>query len=285
MTPPDTTKFFFIHLMKTGGSSFTEHLQDNFIPDQTYPDACMISGTDFFRRTEAYLHAPKFVADVNAMSGKLRIVLGHVPYAVRSLLVDDYVAITLLRDPVERTISYLKHCRRYHPEHSGKSFEEIYEDPWFYATFINNYQTKIFSMSASEALCEDRFSDGSPTLPPRSELGNAQNLSSELNSFRIRYPGRFLLECFATGTGLIDVDDKRLAIAKENLSAIEVVGVTEYYDHFLAQLSDRYDWVTRPLPRHHVGEAGTISAEFKSRIARENAFDIELYEYACSLSH
>jgi hypothetical protein len=285
MTPPDANNFFFIHLMKTGGSSFTEHLQGNFNHDQTYPDACMISSNDFFRRTEAYLHAPKFVADVNGMSGKLRMVLGHVPYAVRSLLDDDYVAITLLRDPVERSISYLKHCRRYHPEHSGKSFEEIYEDPWFYATFINNYQTKIFSMSASEALSEERFADDLPNIPPRRELGDGQSLSPELNSFRDRSPGRFLLECFATSTGLIGVDEQRLAVAKENLSEVDVVGVTEHYDRFLMQLADEYGWVIKSIPHHHVGEIGTISPEFRNRIAKDNAFDVELYNYARSLSN
>ncbi len=74
------------------------------------------------------MHVPKLVADVNKLDGELRIVLGHVPYAVRSLLTKDYVAMTLLRDPVDRTISYLKHCRRYHIEHMAQTLEQIYED-------------------------------------------------------------------------------------------------------------------------------------------------------------
>jgi hypothetical protein len=284
MTPPKENKYFFIHVMKTGGTSFTEHLHANFTADQLYPDACMVSNNDFFRRMEAYLHVPKFVADINAMDGQLRLVLGHVPYAARSLLNNEYVAMTLLRDPVNRTLSYLKHCRRYHPEHSKMTLEQIYEDPWFYASFICNYQTKIFAMSAQEALAEVRFADNSPRIPPRQELRDGQNLSSDLNLLRNRSPGRFALECFAASTGVIDVDEKRLAVAKENLSAVEVVGVTEHYDRFLRQLVDRHGWQIRALPHRHVGEMEVISPEFQRRIAIDNAYDMELYEYAKALS-
>ncbi len=180
---------------------------------------------------------------------------------------------------------WAKHCRRYHPEHSGKTLQEIYEDPWFYASFICNYQTKIFSMSPNEALAEDRLLVNAPRLPPRRELGDGQNLSSELTQFRDQSPGRFSLECFAASTGVIHVDDRRLAIAKESLAAVDVVGVTARYDYFLNQLVDRYNWDIKPLPHRHVGESGSISPEFRRRIASDNAFDLELYEHAMALSN
>jgi hypothetical protein len=212
------------------------------------------------------------------------MVRGHVPYSVRSLLHDNYIAMTLLRDPIDRTLSYLKHCRRYHAEHHELALEEIYEDPWFHATFIQNYQTKIFSMSAQEALAENRFADGSPRVPPRRELGDGQNLSAELKLLRDCSPGRLSLECFAASTGVINVDQKRLTVAKENLSSVEVVGITEHYDRFLKQLINRYGWEIKSIPRRHVGEMEAISPEFRNRIACDNAFDIELYEYARTLS-
>ncbi len=93
-----------------------------------------------------------------------------------------------------------------------------------------------------------------------------------------------LLKCFAASTGVINVDDERLAIAKKNLSAVDVVGVTEHYDRFLQQLVDRYGWEIKPIPHRHVGEVDAISPEFRNRIAHDNIFDMELYEYAKSLS-
>ncbi len=284
MTPPGGNKFLFIHVMKTGGTSFADIVGANFSPSERYPDACVAGNAEIFRRIEAYLFVPGLVADVNALSGKLRLVRGHVPYAVRSLLQNSYVAMTLLRNPVDRTLSYLTHCRRYHAEHHKLELEDIYEDPWFYATFIQNYQCKIFSMTAQESLAEDRLVDNSPRLPPRQELGDGQHLSPDIQLLRDRSPGRVSLECFAASTGVIRVDDKRLAIAKENLSAVEVVGVTEHYDRFLRQLIDRYDWQIKSIPHRHAGERDAISPEFRNRIAFDNAFDMELYEYAKSLS-
>jgi Sulfotransferase family len=284
MALAEKDRFFFIHVMKTGGTSFAEHLRANFTAEQRYPDACITSETGFFDRVEAYLHVPKLVADVNALDGQLRIVLGHVPYSVRSLLSKDYVALTLLRDPVDRTLSFLKHCRRYHIEHMGQALEEIYADAWFHASFMSNYQTKIFSMSVQEALAENRYLPTSSKVPPRSELIDGESFSPEVQILRDSAPGRFSMECFAASTGVINIDEKRLAAAKENLSAVEVVGVTEYYDHFLQQLVNRYNWTITSIPPRHTGEQDAISPEFRNRIASDNIFDIELYEYAKSLS-
>jgi hypothetical protein len=136
MTQVQENRYFFVHVMKTGGTSFTDILRANFTSDQRYPDALMSKETGFWERTEAYLHVPNLVASVNAWDSQLRIVLGHVPYAVRSLLPQNYQAITLLRHSVDSAISYLRHCRRYHNEHMPLTLEEIYEDKWLQASGI-----------------------------------------------------------------------------------------------------------------------------------------------------
>lgn len=284
MPPANNNKFLFIHVMKTGGTSLSNVIGANFPANVSYPDACLAPDAHAFHRFEAYLFVPGLVEKVNALNGQLRMVRGHFPYAVRELLDDSYIAMTLLRDPVERTLSYLKHCRKYHNEHVNLELEQIYEDTWFRATFIQNYQTKLFSMSAQEALTETRFPDDEPKLPPRRELGDGQNLSDDIKAFRARSPGRVSLECFSASTGVIQVDNKRLSIAMENLSAVEVVGTTEHYDRFLRQLVDRYGWQITSVPHLHASKDATISPAFRQRIAFDNAFDMELYEYARSLS-
>jgi Sulfotransferase domain len=277
-------RFLFIHVMKTGGTSFFDVIADNFSAEERYPEACVSPNAPIFRHIEAYLFVPGIVSEVNALQGKLRIVSGHIPYATRALLKDPFIAITLLRNPVDRTLSYLKHCRRYHLEHQGMDLEEIYEDLWFRTTFIQNYQTKLFSMSPEEALAEDRFLAGSPQLPPRHEMGDGTNLTQEVQDFRSKSPGRVSLECFAASTGVIQVNSKRLSIAKENLASVEVVGVTERYDRFLRLLNSRYGWQVKSMPHRHTGERDIISPQFKNRIALDNEFDMELYEHAMSVS-
>ncbi|MCB1704494.1 MAG: sulfotransferase family 2 domain-containing protein [Halioglobus sp.] len=284
MTPPADRKFLFIHIMKTGGTSFADIIAANFAADQRYPDACVAADAGIFRRIEAYLFVPGLVADVNALQGRLRMVRGHIPYATRSLLQDRYIAMTLLRDPVERTLSYLKHCRRYHTEHQQLTLEAIYEDRWFYESFIHNYQTKLFSMTAEEALAETRLLEGAPELPSRREMGDGSALTPEIDAFRQRSPGRVSLECFAASTGVIRADDERLALAMDNLSAVEVVGVTEHYDRFLRRLIDEHGWRIAAIPHRHAGESEAVSPQFRKRIAVDNALDMELYAHAKSLA-
>lgn len=284
MTSPEEKKFLFIHIMKTGGTSFADIIAANFPADQRYPDVSVKAGADVFHRMEAYLFTPGLVKYVNAMNGRLHMVRGHIPYAVRSLLNDKYIALTLLRNPVERTLSYLKHCRRYHVEHLGQDLEKIYDDSWFNATFIRDYQTKIFSMTPEEALAEDRLVDEPPALPPRHALRNEDGFVPDFEILRKRAPGRVSLETFAASTGVIQVDERRLATARDNLAAVEVVGVTDHYDRFLKQLTDKYAWKIKSVPHRHYGEDATISREFRNRIVTDNKFDMELYDYACSLS-
>jgi hypothetical protein len=280
----DNRKYFFIHVMKTGGTSFSDIIAANFRASDRYPDAYINTDTSVMERLEAYLYVPDFVSRVNAMQGGSRMVSGHVPYSVRSLFNDPYIAMTILRNPIERTISYLTHCKRYHPEHQHLDIEQIYEDPWFHATFISNYQTKIFSMSAQEALVEDRFVTNAVRLPPRKELGSGENFSEEVKLLQKNSPGRLTMECFAASTGVINIDQRRLKIAMDNLSDVEVVGVTEHYDRFLRQLVDRYGWDIKSIPHRHAGNREHVSQAFQRRIARDNAFDIELHEYAKSIA-
>lgn len=277
-------KFLFIHVMKAGGTSFTDVINENFAPDERYPNAYLGDETNLFRKMEAYLYAPGIIDAVNSAPERYRIVCGHVPYALRSLLAAQYVAITVLRDPVARTISYLKHCRRYHNEHMGLSLEEIYEDDWFHTSFINNYQTKLFSMTPGETLAEVRYGDYEPALPPRRELGNGENLTPELIALGERGGGRFSMECFAASTGVIELDDARFETARENLRATDVVGVTEDYGRFLSALATRYGWKVDNMPHRHAGEDGNVSAAFRQRIAQDNAMDAELHAYARSLA-
>lgn len=278
-------KYLFLHVMKTGGTSFTDVITANFSSSERYPGDVLKGETDPFRQMEAYLYVPGIIDTVEASPEKYRIVCGHIPYAIRKLLSSDYITLTVLRDPVSRTVSYLKHCRRYHNEHMDLPLEQIYEDEWFHASFIANYQTKLFSMTPEETLAETRYGDYSPKLPPRAQLGNGENLTPELIALGDRGGGRFSMECFAASTGVIEVDDHRFELARENLRATNVVGVTENYGQFLQKLVSEYDWKVDIIPRKHVGENEDISPDLLRQIKRDNEPDIELHKFARSLSY
>jgi hypothetical protein len=131
--------------MKTGGATFRQHVYANFGPGEVYPRPKV----DNMERAWLVASLLGLSADRRA---ETRAYTGHFPFVVTELLGIDLVTFTILRHPVERTLSYLKHCKRYHPQHAELSLEAIYEDPFFYPCFIQEHQTKIFAMTADDPL-------------------------------------------------------------------------------------------------------------------------------------
>ena len=149
---------------------------------------------------------------------------------------------------MERTISLLRQFRRKDPwadpnlRHSapmeGLTLEQVYENPFVYEPLVLNHQTKIFSMTADDAL--------------------------------------------ETYMDVIDVDDNRLAMAKENLAKVDFIGLTEQYDEFLDELTAHTGWdILRHLRKNETPaeEIRPVSESLRRRIAVDNAIDVEFYEY------
>ena len=234
MTDGTDPVFFFMHVMKTGGTTFVQHLEGNFGPDEVYPPAQR--GVD---RQRAYYMIDELRNLSPERRDATRLYMGHFPYVVGALVGAD-VTLTILRDPVERTVSFLRHCRRYHTKHAEQPLEEIYDDPWMYPLYIRNYQAKLFAMTVDD------------------------KLESHLDE--------------------IDVDDRRLAGAVDNLERVDVVGLSDRYDQFVDETHRRFGWRIDPAPDLRVSTEGwDVSRAFRARIASDNAADVAFYVYACEL--
>jgi len=138
--------FFFVHVMKTGGTTFVQHIQANFPPGALYPGAA--GGLE---RLRAYYMIDELRALTPEQRAAIRVYSGHFPYVVREIVGAD-VTLTILRDPVERTVSYLRHCKRHQKHMHDMALEEIYDDWWRYPLYIHNYQSKLFSMTLDDKL-------------------------------------------------------------------------------------------------------------------------------------
>jgi hypothetical protein len=142
----------------------------------------------------------------------------------------------MLREPVDRTISHLKHLQIYSPEHRESSFEQLYEDPILRACFLLNHQTKMFALIEADR------------------------------------PKMYI--------DVVEIDDKRLRLAKDNLDKIELVGFAEYYAGFCEMIESRFGWRLNRGMRRRVGPVGDIPNGLRRRIEDDNAADLEFYEYA-----
>ena len=147
----DQRQFFFVHVMKTAGTTFAHLLQHEFPRKAVYP----CEGVDWTPPTDygAYTSIPRLLSVSAERRATVSVYTGHFPFMVCDLLGVN-VVLTLLREPVERTISALKHFRREEP-YRHLALEEIYDDVQIFRFFIENYQTKVFALEPE---------DGQPAL-------------------------------------------------------------------------------------------------------------------------
>lgn len=147
MPGPQHHRFFFVHVMKTSGSTFRSHLRDQF-PGACYPEDV----TDDPKPHLDNLLVERVVGLPPEVHARIRAYAGHFPFVVPSMIDPTLVTLTILREPVERIISHLKHCKRVEPQHHDRSLEEIYEDPWTFPMLLHDHQVKVFAMTRDDRL-------------------------------------------------------------------------------------------------------------------------------------
>ncbi len=148
MTPAETVaRFFFIHVMRTGGTTFEQQLRRGFPRAEVYPnpDVDFPDGDIMHHLEVSYLLGlPAERLDA------IRLFYGHFPYVVTEMLGRDLVTLTVLRDPVERTISLLRVMRRQREAWHELTLEQIYDDANMFPRLIHDHQTKVFSITRED---------------------------------------------------------------------------------------------------------------------------------------
>jgi hypothetical protein len=143
-----TQRFFAVRVMKTGTGTLVQHAVNNMGERGVYPSG----GVD---GVPGEIRSAVRIEDLLNLSSErraeIRVYVGHFPYIAYQMLGIECVTLTILRDPVARTISHLAHAKR-EPRFSDTPFEEIYEDPFTYPFFMHNHQAKYFGMTEADPL-------------------------------------------------------------------------------------------------------------------------------------
>ncbi len=145
-SPAQPERFFLVHMQKTGGVSLYLRLQREFGEPGVYPDAS--DGDPVAVSPQIML--PILLERWAVRRDQIRVVTGHFPLCTTELLDADFRTFTILRDPVDRTLSYLRHHRLRTPADSDRPLEAIYEDRGNFKHFIENHMVKMLSLAASE---------------------------------------------------------------------------------------------------------------------------------------
>ena len=135
---------FFVHLQKTAGTSLNFRLRHQFPRDAIYPQK-VDEGS-----VPAVISVDHLLGRWREHRDEIRIVTGHFPLCTTELLGGGFTTFTVLRDPVERTLSYLRHHRKMTPDDAHRSLEEIYDDPFRFHGLIHNHMVKMLSLTTAE---------------------------------------------------------------------------------------------------------------------------------------
>ena len=247
-------RIFFIHVMKTGGSNLVWHARDQLEPDETFPseeDYRFVDGRLDVRR---YLTISYVLGLPEERRRRIRLYTNHYPFFLTeelSELLGEHVAtIAILRDPVERTISLLRALGR----------PGVWRD-----------RTKMFPMAS---------------WPLEKLYDHADHFEPLIHNHQTKVFSMTADDHPETFRDVIEVDDARLARAKQNLERLDVLGVNERYDDLVADVAARFGWSVSSGARVNAGRTDddrVVSDSFRRRIAEDNALDVALHQHAMAL--
>lgn len=139
----EVERFLFVHIQKTGGTTLYRRLIDQFGADAVYPlanEPSVNARMDLDYLTQAFAQR----------RDRIRVVTGHFPYATVERLGVGFRTFTVLREPVERTLSHLRFQKKVDATLEGWSLDAVYGRPFQFRTLIHNQMTKMLSASVEE---------------------------------------------------------------------------------------------------------------------------------------
>jgi len=151
----ENTKFFFIHIPKTGGTTLRHILYNYFDSELIYPNKI-----DLQINGGKYLTQKELIKNPQVLNSK-KIIFGHYGYNFKEILGENVVTITFFRNCISRTLSHVNHLRRQGKiEHDSmnsidflKNISNIQSKFMGYTPGKDNYNTAKTNLSKIDIIC------------------------------------------------------------------------------------------------------------------------------------
>ena len=252
---------FFIHVMKTGGTTVIQSLLQMYPKGSRYPE----EGYD-----EVFIAAKGLTEHLFSLSEERRALLRwaspHMPLSTalkfRETL-DRPVYITLvLRDGVDRALSHLRNVsRRFKHVYTNR---QLMDTPVLREFFFSNHQTRALSMGESDWQEWDQC------------ITALAMMTQGLEKARLPFD-------------VSPVDSTDLQLAIDSLRQIDVLGLQSEFDNWWQRCRSQFGWPSAPSPPVNVtskletGTAPPIPDSILEEIRELNALDSQLYAAAQEL--
>jgi len=141
-TGAESERYFFMHIPKTAGMTLYHRLIGCH-GETLYP----------LPRDRGRLDAAADIDHLRRCFGthrsQIRVVVGHFPRCIDEVLGVPLTTFTILRNPVDRTLSFLRR-RKLREENRDRPIEDLYADPYLLHGWIHNFMVKALTMTVPE---------------------------------------------------------------------------------------------------------------------------------------
>jgi hypothetical protein len=137
-------RLFLCHLLKTAGAALLCRIRARYPDHAVYP---LESDGDPIARVTS---VENLESAWRTRGEQIKVVTGHHPLCTTELLGGKWVTATVLRHPLARTLSHLKHHREITPQDAHLTLTEVYNDPFRFPFLIHNHMTKMLSLTTDE---------------------------------------------------------------------------------------------------------------------------------------
>lgn len=239
-------RLYFLHIQKTAGTTFYFTLDEKFDPEEICP-------ARFWRQ---FL---KLAKDDGKRLRQYRMFRGHFGYSVPQFFKRPTVCLTVLRDPISRSISHYEHICR---EPKDRRHKIVRANDMTLADFVHHPETRL-------------------------AIHNLQtrSLAFDLGFKELKKMRRFASQG-VIGTVQADrTDEDLLAIAQHRIDAFPFVGLVERFQDSLFLLSYVFGWypIRQSRELNKAPKKTTerhLSPELLELLTDLNDLDIQLYTHA-----
>lgn len=131
--------YFVMHIPKTGGTTLRHMIYHSTVVNDIYP-----SIVDLKRNKGKYTPIAKLEESFDDIisDNNCQILMGHYALPkVRKIINRPFKTITILRDPIRRSISHLRHIQNNDPEFKKASISDVFDR---YLGRVTNLQARYF---------------------------------------------------------------------------------------------------------------------------------------------